>query len=327
MKLILEIRKHSDDEQHLVFDKFPITIGRGFHNDVILTDPFVSPHHLRIDYDGHVPAVSDTGSDNGFTLNGHAPHSGDRHHTPLASGDVLRLGHTSIRVLTPDHPVAATARMQKKHPVFAWLSRSVNVWACFTLALAVTLTWTYLEIWSDEPGLSLAAAAAGAVIVIALWAAAWSVAGRLTRRKAHFKSHAAIMCIYMVAWTVAWYIEEYADFLTNENWFSQTLTYALSCLLLGFLLYGSLTLATLMHQKRRRVAAAFFSVGIVSGIFLFGLVSAKSFNQQPPYPATLEPFLAQLAHGNTVEKFMDGNKELFSSAEFDHPAAETKASN
>jgi len=324
MKLILEIRKHSDDEQalHLVFKKFPVTIGRGFDNDVILTDPHVSPQHLRIDYDGETCTVSDPGSDNGFTVNA-LPQPGRR--ASVRSGDVLRIGQTEIRVYTPEHPVAATIRLQKGHPVFAWLSRSKNVWASCLLALAVTLCWTYLEIWTDELGLSLAAATAGTVLMIVLWAAAWSVAGRLTRHKAHFKSHAAMMCLYMIAGTVAWYIEAYADFLTNESWFSRGVTYGLNFILLGFLLYGSLTLATLMHRRRRLATAVFFSFGLISGIFIFSLVSAKNFNQQPLYPATLEPFLSQLATADTVDKFMTGNENLFASDEFAPPAAAKNA--
>ncbi len=324
MKLILEIRKHSDDEQalHLAFKKFPVTVGRGFDNDVILTDPYVSPLHLRIDYDGETCKVSDPGSDNGFTVNA-LPHPKRVAH--VRPGDILRIGQTEIGIYTPGYPVAATLRLQKGHPIFAWLSRSLNVWASVLLALAVTLCWTFLQIWTDEPGLSLAAAAAGTALLIVLWAAAWSVAGRLTRHKAHFKSHAAMMCLYMIAGTVAWYIEAYADFLTNENWLSGGISYGLNFILLSFLLYGSLTLATLMPQRRRQLAAVFFSFGLVGGVFIFSLVGAKSFNQAPMYPATLEPFLSQLAPADTPEQFMAGNKDLFASDEFDRPADKKSA--
>ncbi len=320
MKLILEIRRHGDDEdaQHLAFEKFPVGIGRGFDNDVILNDPYISAHHLHLEYDGETCIVNDYNSTNGFTLNGRAQPG---RCTLVYSGDVLQVGHTEIRVYKTDHPVTAAELLPKDSPIFAWVAHPINVWACFLLAVAVTLCWAWLEIWADEEGLALAGAAAGTVSVIVIWSAIWSVAGRLARHKAHFKSHITMICLYMIAGTVAWYIEAYTDFLTNENWFSQIATYGINFVLLGYLLYGSFTLATKMRQKRRLVSAVFFSFGVMAGVFSFGLVSAKTFNQQPLYPATLEPYLSQLAPADTVDKFMADNGKLFSSHEFAQPVA------
>ena len=321
MKLIVEIRRHGDDEdaQHLVFTKFPISIGRGFDNDVILNDTYISPNHLQIDYDGQILAVTDFSSHNGFTVNGTVP-AGRR--SPLKSGDALGIGQTELRIYKPDHPVPAAAQLIKDNPVFKWIAKPLNVAACFLLAVAITVCWAWLEIWAEEEGLALAGAAAGTTGVIILWATIWSVGGRLTHHKAHFKSHITLVCLYLIAGTVAWYVEVYTDFLTNENWFAQVATYGLNFISLSFLLYGSFALATRMHRKRRIISAAFFSFGVMAGVFIFSLVSAKTFNQQPIYPTTLEPFLSQLAPAKTVDQFMTGNEKLFGSDEFAKP--ETK---
>lgn len=318
MKLIIEIRRHGDDEDalHLAFTKFPVTIGRGLDNDVILNDPYISPHHLQIAYDGESCIVNDYNSTNGFTLNSR-PYPGRS--ALVNSGDTLRIGQTDIRVYKPGHLVAPAMPLPKDSPIFTWVAHPLNVWACFLLALAVTVCWAWLEIWADEEGLALAGAAAGTIAVIILWSAIWSVGGRLTHHKAHFKSHAALICLYMIAGTIAWYIETYIDFLTNENGFSQVATYSINFILLGFLLYGSFTLATRMPRKRRLISAGFFSFGVMAGIYIFTLVSAKTFNQQPIYPATLEPYLSQLAPVQTVDGFMAGNDKLFASDEFAQP--------
>lgn len=318
MKLILEIGAQDDDRvMHLALDKFPATIGRGFDNDVILTDPHIHPRHLRIDYDGDTCTVSDLSTESGVIISKETGKAGKtRKKSPVKSGDTLRLGQTKIRVYTPEHPVAPTLPIQKTHPVFYWLSRSPNVWACAALALSMTLGWSFLETWTDEPGVVIAGAAAVTVGTVILWAAAWSVAGRLIRHKAHFKSHTAMICLYMVAGVVAWYIEAYTDFLTNENWFSLIMSYGLNSILLGFLLYGSLTLATRMVRQRRLTSAVFFALGVMGGIFVFSVVSAKNFSQQPLYTATLQPYLSQLAPADTIGEFMAGNEKLFASDEF-----------
>ncbi len=315
MKLILEMRHHGDDvdAQHFAFTKFPVSIGRGFDNDIILNDPYVSPRHLHIEYDGETCIANDYGSENGFTVNGQSP-SGRR--ASLKSGDALHIGQTEIRIYKPEHPVAAAAILQKGNPIFDWVTRPLNVWACFVIAVAITLCWSWLEIWSEEEGLALAGAALGTIGVIVIWSAIWSVAGRLTHHKAHFKGHVALICLYLIAGTVAWYIVAYIDFLTNENWFSHIATYGINFVMLAFLLYGSFALATKMRRRRRIISAGFFSFGLMAGIVVFTLVSIKSFNQQPIYPSTLEPFLAQLVPANTVNEYMDGNDRLFASDEF-----------
>jgi hypothetical protein len=239
---------------------------------------------------------------------------------PIGSGDALHLGHTEIRVYRPDHPVAATAPLSRPGPIFDWIDRPLHVWASFVLALAVTLGWTWLEVWADEEGQVLAAAAATTAGIVVVWSAVWSVGGRLAHHKAHFRNHATIMSLYMIVAIMAWYIKVYIDFLTNENWLAQAATYAINYTLMAFLLYGSFTLATRMPHKRKLTAAGFFSFGIMAGAGIFTLVSAKSFNQQPIYPATLEPYLTQLAPAETVDKFMNGSTKLFSSGEFVQPA-------
>ncbi|MCK4946223.1 MAG: hypothetical protein KAS59_08185, partial [Alphaproteobacteria bacterium] len=148
------------------------------------------------------------------------------------------------------------------------------------------------------------------------WSAIWSVAGRLARHKANFNSHIAMACLYIIAGMLSWYVESYVDFLTNGNWISILMTYSLNFILLTVLLIGSFTLSTRMNKRRRMALAVFFSAGVIGGVFAISLVSAKSFNQQPLYPSTLKPYLSRLAAADTVEEFMIGNEDTFSSKEF-----------
>lgn len=315
MKLVLEIRAPGDEHvRHAVLEKFPAVVGRGFSCDVILGDACVSAQHLKITGDAGAFAVTDLGSDNGLSVNG-ADRRGQS--VPLKSGDVLTVGQTEIGVYLPDHAVPAAQLLQKAHPLFPWMARFGNVFACYLLALALTLGTTWLEVWTDEPGMALAAGGAVMTGIVAVWAAVWSVAGRLARQRAHYRSHAAMMCLYIIVGTLVWYAEIYVDFLTNENWISDTVAYGSNFILLAALLYGGLTLSTRLSPSWRRKAAGLFSFGVMAGVFIFGFVAAKNFNQQPLYPSTLKPYLAQLAQADTLEAFMAGNEKLFSSDEFE----------
>jgi hypothetical protein len=315
-KLVLEITSHAGDGSitHKMIETFPATLGRGYHNDIILSDPHVSAQHVRIEYDGDGWSIRDLGSANGVVVNDKLCKDAPAH---LKSGDTVRIGRTEIRAYDPLHPVPQERRLQKTHPIIFWLSRPINVWASFVLALCVATGWSYLEIWNTEPGPQLAAAAGGTLTFILVWSALWAVAGRLIRHKSRFRSHVALISLtIVVAVGIFSYIESYADFLTNENWLAMVLTYVLDLALLAVLLYGSLTLATDMPRRRRMNAAAYFSGGIMIGIFALSQVAQRHFIQEPAYPSHLEPYLANLAPVNSVEQFMKDSDQLFSSAVF-----------
>jgi hypothetical protein len=315
MKLVLEIHP-SHEDGHVVYrplDASPVTLGRAFDNDIILNDPHIDAHHLRMERDGDAWFARDLNSANGVYMNGKLHHGG---RVALKSGDAFRLGRTKIRAYGTDHAVPEPVKIEKENPIFPWLSKPVNVWACFMLALVIMMGWSFLEIWTDEPGLTLAATAAATVSVIIVWASLWSVAGRLVTRKAGFRNHVGIASLYLIAGAFAWYAEIYIDFLTNENALSQAVTYGINFILLSLLLYGSLSLSTHLPARRRLSAALFFSAGVSAGAFALGLIVAQNFSQQPLYPATLEPYLSWAASAKTPDAFMKENRELFSSEEF-----------
>lgn len=315
-KLVLEITSHSGDGAitHKMIETFPATLGRGYHNDIILSDPHVSAQHVRIEYDGDGWSIRDLGSENGLVVNDKVFKDVP---VRLKSGDTLRLGRTEIRAFDPLHPVPREQRLQRTHPMIIWLSRPLNVWASFVLALCTVTGWSYLEIWNAEPGPQLAAAAGGTLTLILVWSALWAVAGRLIRHKSRFRGHVALISLTLVVSVgILSYIESYADFLTNENWFSMVLTYVFDLALLGGLLYGSLTLATDMPQRRRRNAAAYFAVGIMAGIFALSQVAQRHFIPEPSYPSHLEPYLAHLAPVDSVDQFLKDSDTLFQSTVF-----------
>jgi hypothetical protein len=315
-KLVLEITSHAGDGSvtHRMIESFPATLGRGYHNDIILSDPHISAQHVRIEYDGQGWSISDLGTENGLVVNDKVCRNGPAR---LQSGDTVRIGHTEIRAFDPQHPVPKERRMQKANPFITWLSRPVNVWASFILALATATGWSYLEIWNNEPGPQLAEAGGGTLTFILIWAALWAVAGRLIRHKSRFRSHVALISITLII-SVGFlsYVEAYADFLSNENWMAMLGTYLLDLLLLTGLLYGSLALATDLPRKRRAQVSAYFSAGIMIGIFALTQVAQRHFIQEPQYPAHLEPYLASAAPTDSLDQFMKGNDDLFSSTIF-----------
>ncbi|MCW5625267.1 MAG: FHA domain-containing protein, partial [Burkholderiales bacterium] len=102
----VEILGRLGDVAHrITLHHLPVRIGRAYDNDVIVDDPYVAPHHLRVerDADGALHAV-DLGSRNGLHLLDPVRRVAN---TPVGGGERLRIGHTPLRIRARDFAVPA----------------------------------------------------------------------------------------------------------------------------------------------------------------------------------------------------------------------------
>ncbi|MEZ0260181.1 MAG: FHA domain-containing protein [Alphaproteobacteria bacterium] len=314
---IIEIIPHAGDgalAYHRI-SSFPCTIGRGYHNDLILNDPHVGAKHFSIEHDDGGWLIRDLGSENGVTLNGkHLREPA----TVLKSGDHIRVGRTEIRFFEPQHAVTPAVRLARANALTLFLSKSLVVWSAFALAIALLTGWTYLTVWTEaeDTASRLGAVAAAAFACILIWSGLWAAAGRLIRHKSRFRNHVALFSLYLIAIPIVSTFESYTDFLTNENWFSTVFSYGTHMVLLVCLLYGCLTLTTDMPRRRRVLSSTYFTLGLTIGILALSMASQRDFTPQPEYPAGLQPYLAGLAPADTLDDFMKGSAKLFESETF-----------
>lgn len=133
--LMLEVQTRALNQYHRLHD-FPVTVGRSLDNDIILSDPSVSPHHLRLDLDvsGQLQ-VENLSEENGTRLNGKRMEDGA---VLIEAPAKLRLGNRRARIVTRDMDVAPTS---VRH-CSGWLSVLCNpVWSVvlvlFTLLVNV----------------------------------------------------------------------------------------------------------------------------------------------------------------------------------------------
>ncbi len=316
MKLVIEIGVHDGDDAvtHITTTNFPLRIGRGYNNDIILADPHISAHHADIIHNGTDWVLRDMGSENGCAVNGKKCAGGQ---ALLKSGDKITLGRTSLRVFEPHHPVPAVTRLEQTSAFLQSMTKRLVAWEIFLAAIALSCLLSYHEFWSDEPGSLLATTAGATGLIMILWAAPWSVAGRLIRHRSHFHGHIAIAGLFIGLSALLWPLQSMINFLTNENLIATVSEYSYNFLLLSFLIYCSLSLATYMNEKRRLTMALFFSAGFWGIVFAFALISTQSFNLQPSYPSTLEPIFYDLPHAASLDEFMAAGNALFDSPALD----------
>lgn len=319
-RLVLEITSHSGDGAitHRSIEAFPATLGRGYHNDIIIGDPHISPQHVRIEFDGNDFVIHDLASENGLTLN-------DKHHkgasAHLKSGDIVRVGLTDIRIFDPAHPVPPTRRIARANPFLIFLARPVVVWLSLLSAAGAAIGWKYLDSWTPDIGETLTGTGISVVIAILVWSALWGVGGRLIRHKSRFRSHVALAGMFVVAVCAMAILQDYLAFLSNEGLAATIFSFALNAVLVIALLYGALTLATDMTAKRRRVWSGFFALGMVLAAVGMTQVSEGRFDAAPTYAAELEPYFAQVVSAESLDGFMKQNEKLFESDLFNNKTA------
>lgn len=314
ISLVLDVI-HSGDGNTVrhVITHLPATIGRAFDNDVILDDPFVDPHHAVIEKDADTDKLilRDLHSKNGIV---------DDHHIkrklPLTSGHEFTLGRSEIRYYAATHPLTPTLKLEKQRSWQRKVQQPLFVWPLYFCTLLVVSGWTYLNIWSEEVGSTLATAAVATGSAILIWAAAWALVGRLIHRRAQFAGHIALACLYTLASCVIWIAQSYANFLWNENFAARAFDYLSSFVVLTALLAGSLALSTTMLKRRRRAAAAISAAGVLFGSLAFTLIAQKNFDSEPHYASGIEPYLYSFAPAITPEKLMKTNEKLFQKAVF-----------
>lgn len=310
MKIVIEIGTHDGDDHviHHAVEKFPLRIGRGYNNDIILQDPHISSHHAEILHNGTDWVLSDMGSANGSRVNGKDCKDGT---AVLHSGDTITLGRTTLRVFDPLHPVPAATPMEVQNSTVKALQGSFRPWLLFFAAILSVVAITYFEVWTEETKYLLTMSGAGTGMLMILWALAWAVTGRLTRHKSYFQTHIAMASLWVLATSLVWPLQTVLDFYTNESIAAKGFEYFYQTLFFGMLLYGGLTVATYMTKKRRKTVAAFFAIGFVSIVYATGYIGKENFNIQPSYPTVLEPYLDRWLTTDTLDGFMAGNEALF----------------
>lgn len=179
---------------------WPVTLGRAIDNDIVIDDPALAGHHLRLEgergpdlQDGAVPRLHVLPSLNAAQLGRRRLAPGSQ--VPWA-GEVLRAGHSMLRlrhrgeVLAPEQPLARGSAPKATLLLFLVLM----LWAGGVqwLALDPDAKWTD---W--VPGLLAWPAA------LAVWAGGWALLSRLFQRRSDFGVHLGIAVRYLLAINVA----------------------------------------------------------------------------------------------------------------------------
>ncbi len=170
-------------------------IGRAFDNDVVVNDPHVAPHHLRVfrGEDGELVA-EDLGSVNGL----YTEHGARRVPRLSLKGEPgIRIGRTILRIHDAAHAVPAERPLTPPSAHAAW---DVGL-AAMLFGLILLLNW--LNLTTEPTANVVLLPLIGLAVAVAVWTGVWALISRIFHGQAEFPLHLRIAltaCIAIVLW-------------------------------------------------------------------------------------------------------------------------------
>ncbi|MBX9965417.1 MAG: FHA domain-containing protein [Burkholderiales bacterium] len=297
------LSRTGDVAQRVPLASLPATIGRAYDNDVIIDDPFVAPHHLRIERldDGNLHVV-DLGSRNGL----HLTHPKRRVAEATIGGDErVRIGHTVLRFRNRDWPVPAE---ESDLSAEGWRSPLVTALA-LAAYLALLGLHTYSATIEDFQPARLLAGLPFALLVPAVWSGIWAAIGRLASGRASFFGHCTII---LTGATTAFVVEpllKLAAFAFSLPALAAESVIAIA-FIIGAVLFGHLRLVSRLRPPILIAGSAAVVILAVTATQINSWLESRDDVNQISTMNNLYPPFLRVAPGETPEEFIHDSRDL-----------------
>ena len=285
-----------------------ITIGRGYDNDIIISDPHVCADHLQLHFNGEHWLVNDQGSINGSYLED-SKENVIQHQ--VRSGDIITIGKSQVRFVFPSHPVEVSIAISPfeslinlaRHPVALALSMSL---------FALIAGWIINLNNANEVSLTqMLVPTIGLTLGFALWPAGIALVSHLTKHDARFWTQMGISFIFFNLMWLSDIFENIVHFNTSSN-FSMVWTISIIPLLLAFCLFWlNCYVGFHMTLRRRNLVSLSLIVLLFGGSFLIQMSKQPEFNPRPQFDTTIMSPAFLFAPSSSVESFVSDSTKLF----------------
>ena len=308
------IDRDGHPRQSFAVQSWPLRIGRGLENDVVLSDPHVAAHHLTIEpaEQGLSVALADTR--NGALLGSKLLRHGESAMLEPAGAPIdITVGRTHLRLRLPEHTVAAELPLL---PVGSLARRALPVAVAALLLIAGTLFTTYLdtdpEALTRAAGNALLAGSMGGVV----WCTAWALLSKTFTRQSHFGWHLQVFLCASLALLVVGALPALLAFAFSWPWLSDFDFVGTVAVVAAALYFHLLAVEPTRHRMLKWAALGC----VLSGIALTVWFNLQRTDQpgQELYMNHLFPPALRLAAPVGVDAFVDGLAAL-------RPALDKKA--
>ncbi len=281
-------------------DAWPAAVGRALDNTLVLDDPHVAAHHLRIDADADGVFVQVGDTRNGLRAHGRRFAAGERlpvGHAPLR----LDIGETHLRLRLAQHPLPA------EQPLRASADLVRSGWPTLVaglLVVAAVLFSAWLESDPDTLTRTLTSTLISLGVAALGWCGAWALISKVFTRRSHFWWHVRVLAMGALAIMAAIAAADVLAFALSWPWtsdFAFVLTGALGAAMLYFHLQG-------LEPRRRAPMLALALCAFIgaTGLTLWSNLQARDQWGSDLYLTHLFPPALRLAPAMDTASFVQG---------------------
>lgn len=285
-----------------------LTIGRGFDNDLILTDLHVAPHQLTFVRHNGQWQLHVQDQTNPVLLNNQRI---DENSATLRSGDVITVGRTRLTVFAADQPVEPTRKLVLSN----WLSlESVGVGLPLAILIGAGLLDMVVNFYyqsTDLKWLEQASSVLLSAVICLAWAGAWAIAGKIIRHQHHFGLQLIVASLMSLLMTFLGMAGNVLAFQLNSAAGSEAVDWLTFGVALFLLLKLNFLIAT--NVRNTSFVAALHTI-LLLGIF-FGLTYSweeEDFQSQPEHSDVLLPPPLRLAPAESLDAYLSQVRATFS---------------
>lgn len=263
-----------------------VRIGRAFDNDVVIDDPYVCPHHIRLLPENDRLIAQDLGSKNGL-LAGKGRRKEER--LVLGSGEKFRIGRTTLRFRACGFRVEKTLvdRFTFSPLRFLWHPLSM-IFVCLLSAAYLSLD-AFMSTAQKFEAKDLVEVLMSYALILILWSACWSFTGRMTTHKWNFTAHCAIASVAVLFTGFIDAAISYTVFSFDVDSLAEILEITLYTLLAVAVLYAHLGLVSQVSSLKLGGVAAGIILLVTGSILLVSHLNESDFSDHPLYRTTLKP--------------------------------------
>jgi hypothetical protein len=293
-------RLHHDVAARYRFVDVPITIGRAYDNDVVVDDPHVAAHHLRITRGENGALIAeDLGSLNGLYVDRARKRTGE---VTLDAGHELSIGGTVLRVRTAAHEVPAETPML----------RGLPYWPSAILCIAGVFALAALDLWLSETNEPKAIRYFTPLLIltvaVTVWTTVWSVLTRVFVGRPRFGLHFLIVAAGLLGYSIYSQLAEVGAFAWSWTALANS-SYVVAWLFLGGIVFAHLVVVNRARLPLKLIVALIL---VAAGIAMPTLKQSeyRSTYGQPALLSRLEPPALRLVSPQQESAFFTDAKAL-----------------
>jgi len=307
-RVIITITDEQNKKDTYIMDKSPILIGRGYANDIIISDPYVSAKHVII-----------TETDGGWTIEDYASENGtyigkqilNQQTATLTSGDVFTIGKTQIQLYAPDHPVEPAKKPIKAHKIIQFILNS-NWFSSLVLTFFYAGAFWHIinSLFITKETIYKPIGIIAVLLILALFVTGfWSIISLLTKKEHNFHSNFSIIILFYLLNLIISRTSAYIGFITSNQVLNITFNIFISMFVFLFALFLHLSISTKLSKKAKYIIAGSLSVMLTLPVSIVSLDEVLDYHEVPVYSTDLFSPHMTFVIPRSKDKFLKNSAE------------------